>query len=146
MTGSFIDRRRDKCVQHVVGGLLIRLVCTDAEDVGTVVPASDLGLADGTAERRADALEAVCRHRHSHTSTADQNAKIDIALCDGHGDVSSIVRIIASFRIKATAVTAILESGHKLGLEFESAVIGADGNLHLCGPFVNFRILYQKRP
>ena len=95
-----------------------------------LVAAGGLGLLDGMAQRRAHILEAVRSHGHAETRAADEHAKIDIPLRDGERHVIRVVRVVAGFRIEASLVFAALERGHKSGLEFKSAVIGTDGNLH----------------
>ena len=143
-TPIVVDGGGDERGEHVVSRLVVRLVRTDAEDVRAVVPAGNLGFGDRVAESRADALEAVRGHGHADAGAAHEHAEFGIALGDGHGHVIGVIGIIAGLGVEATVILAILESGHELGLEFESAVIGTDGNLHLCEPFVKFPRIVPK--
>ena len=109
MAHSLIDFRCDKRSQHIVSGLGIGIIRADAEDVRTVVPAGHFGFLHRVAQSCANALETVRRHRHSHARTADENAKIGIALHHSHRHVVSVVGIVAGLGIEATVILAILE-------------------------------------
>ena len=147
MARRLVHGRGEEGRKHVARRLLVGRVRADAKDVRAIVAAGGLGLLDGMAQRRAHILETVRGHGHAETRTADEHAEINIPLRDGERHVIRVIRVVAGLRIEASLVFAALERGHKSGLEFKSAVIGTDGNLHVCGTFLKFGCeFYQNLP
>ena len=111
----------------------IHLVSAHAEHVRAVVLAGELRRAHIEAQRRAHVLETVRGHRHAHAGTAHQNTEIDFTERDLLRNGIGIVGEVARLRSRAAHVNELRtrEGRDDVFLQFEPAVVGANGNLHL---------------
>ena len=136
MALGFVHRRGDERLQDLDGLRGIHLVGPRAEHVRAVVLARENGRGRVKAQRRAHVLEPIGGHRHAHARAAHEQAEVHLAARDLLRDGIGIVREVTRFRPRAAHVDElrVRKGRDDTLLQFEPAVVGADGNLHFPFP------------
>jgi hypothetical protein len=90
------------------------------------------------ARRRTDTRVFVCGDAHADSRAADQDTAIDLSRANLMGYNSGNVRIVDAIRVVRSAITDLvsqpLQQLDDVLFDGKSAVVAADGNLHVLIP------------
>lgn len=135
MSFNFAELRFEEDAEHRARVENSCVSCAENDNICVVMNASQISHIAISAKCGADAVIAVCNHRHTDAGCADEYAAVNIRGLNSATDIVPRVRIIKRVFAETTDVKDIIAPAFKFNNNFffkvEAAVVAADSDFEI---------------